>query len=353
MSLRFLFSIIGTFFCIIQIGSLQGHGFAVSTLVKTAKGSQSIETIKSCKKIIAYNTKKKRNVKGSVRATGFSISNCYIRIRFNMFSSVEYEEILCTPTQEFYRITDDTWVSAAQLTIGDTLKCDGDKSLAVSHLEFINEPLKVCILEVKKYHNFFVGKYDILTHNTALPWSVAIGISIPLGEAAAGGAAGSFFGPIGVVGGVFVGSILGCGLQYLANQDKTYQYDMSFDVEKVIALMKGGLNQSSQKNAPSGCGPSSPQDPKKNNDKKRITNDIPKSEFFKKVSDRYERWRGATYRAKRNAEKLGNGKVEYLEWDHLHNDVEAYNEARQHIGSINPKTTEIYKNPVAGRKIPR
>ena len=142
-----------------------------------------------------------------------------------------------------------------------------------------------------------------------------------------------------------MGSILGCGLHYVANQDKIYQYDAFFDAQTINALIKGSLNTPSQpKNTPSSDGPSNPQDPK-NNDKKRVINDIPKSEFFRKISNRYERWRDGIYKAKRNTERLGNGKAEYLEWDHLHNDVEAYSKQGKHIGSINPQNLELYKNP--------
>lgn len=339
----------------ISIGLLQGHGIEKSTLVETTKGSQSIEVIKPRKKIISYETKRKQKVKTSVRTTGRSVSNCYIRIRCNTLGVSEYEEILCTPIQEFYRLNDDVWIPGIQLSAGDMLKSNTHEFVTITQIELVHEPLEVYALEVRKYHNFFVGKYGLLTHNITLPWEVAIGISIPLGEAATGGAAGGFFGPVGVVGGIIVGSILGCGLQYLENQDKIHQYEAFFDVQTLNALMKGSLNNSSQPQnvSPSG-GSSNPQDPNNNDDdKKRITNDVPKSEFFKKVSDRYERWRGQIYRAKNKAKKLGDGKVEYLEWDHLHNDVEAYNKARQHMGSIDPKTTEIYKNPVVGRKIPR
>jgi len=350
VKLSFLIALFITF-CIVQIDFLQGHGIGEFTLIKTAKGIQSIETIKPRKRIFSYNTSCNQNVKTSVRTTGSSISNCYISMRFSLPGSVEYEEILCTPAQEFYRVPDNAWICAAHLKVGDELKSDTYNSLTLVHLEIIAEPLKVYILEVRKYHNFFVGKHALLTHNTTLPWEIAIGISIPLGEAATGGAAGSFFGPIGVVGGVIIGSILGCGLQYIANQDKTYQYDAFFDAEKINAFMKGSLNAPSQsKNAPQGGGgPSNYQDPKNDEDKKRVTNEIHKSEFFKRISDRYECWRDGIYKAKRNAEKLGNGKAEYLEWDYLHNDVEAYSKGKQHLGSVDPKTLELYKGPEIGR----
>lgn len=41
-----------------------------------------------------------------------------------------------------------------------------------------------------------------------------------------------------------------------------------------------------------------------------------------------------------------------LEWDHTHNDVEAYKDiaGKKHLGSIDPQTKQLYKGPVVGRK---
>ena len=58
------------------------------------------------------------------------------------------------------------------------------------------------------------------------------------------------------------------------------------------------------------------------------------------------------YRAKRGTERLAGHKAEFLQWDHLHNDVEAYSKSEKHLGSINPKTLELYKGPEAGRNLP-
>ncbi len=88
------------------IDLIQAHGIAESTVVKTSKGLQSIETIKPRERIITYNIKLKKELKTSVRTTGYSTSNCYVRIRLHTPEIVEHEDILCTPTQEFYRLID-------------------------------------------------------------------------------------------------------------------------------------------------------------------------------------------------------------------------------------------------------
>ncbi len=47
------------------------------------------------------------------------------------------------------------------------------------------------------------------------------------------------------------------------------------------------------------------------------------------------------YKRKPGAKGIEN--AEYLKWDHLHGDVEAYSKAKLHLGSIDPKTMTLYR----------
>jgi hypothetical protein len=38
-------------------------------------------------------------------------------------------------------------------------------------------------------------------------------------------------------------------------------------------------------------------------------------------------------------------------WDHTHNDIEVFDKRGRHLGSMDPTTGEMYKPPVAGRKM--
>jgi len=91
-------------------------------------------------------------------------------------------------------------------------------------------------------------------------------------------------------------------------------------------------------------------DPDDNENKERKFNTIFKSEFFKKVKNEYEHYRDGIYKRKRGSKGIEN--AEYIEWDHLHNDVEAYGKNERHIGSIDPKTLKIYKAAVRYRQFP-
>jgi hypothetical protein len=103
--------------------------------------------------------------------------------------------------------------------------------------------------------------------------------------------------------------------------------------------ISGGPNKNNNKN-----------NNKNDDDKERKKNTITKSEFFKKVKDHYEHYRDGVYRRKRNTKGIED--AEYLQWDHLHGDVEAYSKSRIHIGSIDPEKLTLYKGPVYGRDFP-
>lgn len=109
-------------------------------------------------------------------------------------------------------------------------------------------------------------------------------------------------------------------------------------------------NSSHQQSQPDNDPEKEPDNGPRNKVNQRIINTIGKSEFFNKVRDRYYHLKNGIYRAKCKQDRLANGKAEYLEWDYLHSDIEAYSNSKDHLGSINPNTLELYKGPA---KIPR
>jgi len=91
-----------------------------------------------------------------------------------------------------------------------------------------------------------------------------------------------------------------------------------------------------------GCpDPNDDDDEKDSHVKKRKFNKVSKSEFFKKIKNDYEYWKDGIYRRKHRAKGIEN--AEFLKWDHLHGDVEAYSKSKMHLGSIDPETLMLYK----------
>ncbi|HLB93724.1 MAG TPA: colicin E3/pyocin S6 family cytotoxin [Candidatus Babeliales bacterium] len=86
--------------------------------------------------------------------------------------------------------------------------------------------------------------------------------------------------------------------------------------------------------------------------KVRIVNTMPKQEFFKKpeILQDYQKI-GSDDIWRRKPKTNGISNAEFLEWDDLHLEVEAYDRGGDHLGAIDPKTNKIYKHAVKGRKL--
>lgn len=208
-------------------------GLGLNTPVKVKDGKRFIADIikdrSKGKKTISFNVKKNKFGVRKVSGVGESLSNCYVRIKYSYKNEQDTDQILCTPQQEFYVLAKSDWVKAYELKRGDKLQAY-DGCVEVIRVEPKDESLNVCMIEVSNDHTFFVGKYEVLTHNTVFPWEVALGVSIAFGEgAAAGGTWGSSLGPIGITGGIIIGGLIGAGLNYLANTNKVHQYETFFD----------------------------------------------------------------------------------------------------------------------------
>src|SRR5690606_29777459 len=87
--------------------------------------------------------------------------------------------------------------------------------------------------------------------------------------------------------------------------------------------------------------------PEEDPEKKRRCNTMHKSEFFNKIKDNYEHYKNGIYRRKKGTKGIAN--AEYLEWDHLHNDVEAFGKNKWHLGSVDAKTLRLYRSAIKGR----
>ena len=128
-----------------------------------------------------------------------------------------------------------------------------------------------------------------------------------------------------------------------------------FEVEEQAekAVKKG--NQVIAKRKGKRTGGSKNKGPRKNKNatvsqKERIVNKITKTEAYAYLKKNgYENYKDGSLRRKPGCEGLGKN-AEFLKWDHLHNDLEAYRSRTKHTGSINPATWEFYKRPVFPRK---
>jgi len=218
--------------------TLLGHGFSADTSVLLVADNESRQQIRT----ICYRAQKKNIAIASYDAIsswqttawvvngGRSKTNCYIRFGFEeQFKDLQHHyDIVCTPKQEFYLASTRQWAPADMLKVGDTLLCANNVTKNVAYISLIETPLDIYTIAVKRTHTFFVTQHSVLTHNMVLPLAFNIGLSIPFGVAA-GGTAGSFFGPATFLVGAAVGCMIGALVKIVCDDNvPTYAID-SYD----------------------------------------------------------------------------------------------------------------------------
>jgi hypothetical protein len=212
----------------LAVFSIHGHGFGPNTLVHLADGSCNtiasicLSTLRNRMSITSYDINNSCNVKQFVALGKQSKTNCYVQLGFDNQTN-HPDDIVCTPTQEFYVSTVGKWIPAYLLKPGDALLTRNTSSKIITHKEFMPQYLTIYMLEIQRSHTFFVGKHAILTHNILLPLAVNLGFVVPFGSVASG-AAGSFFGPIGLVGGVVLGGIASIAIKAIY-KNRIQKYD--------------------------------------------------------------------------------------------------------------------------------
>lgn len=228
--------------------SLHGHGFGANTLVRTSGGWWGIEQVcrQVCsnenRQISSYDLNLSSYIRCCVKSVGESETNCYFRLGFDEWFN---DDVICTPTQEFYLSLTKQWIPAYQLKIGDQLLSESRIYKLITHIEFVKKPLNVYSIEIEETHTFFVGRHSILTHNMLLPvLSAGLGISFGAG-AAAGGAAGSFLGPATFVGGVVIGGVIGVVIRTLSNGEIQH-YQLLFNANDIDQYFQNNKSDDAQ-----------------------------------------------------------------------------------------------------------
>ncbi len=238
---------------------IQSHGFSESTTVVMNESNRcySIRQLavaikeNKTKYVITYDQAIESFSKGHVKAAGVSETNCYCVLSFDDDSC---HNIVCTPSQQFYRIADRQWVEAYMLKNGDVLLCDNNKTIELKQIVVTGEKLKVYTIEVKDTHTFLVGFYRIVTHNMFVPIAASLGLSIPF-STGCGGTLGVILGPVGLIGGIVFGGIIGCVVGTYMKEGFS-KYTLSFKVDAIESIVnnnkeyRGAIDSSNDAQAP-------------------------------------------------------------------------------------------------------
>jgi hypothetical protein len=117
-------------------------------------GWQRVESIEPCPPI---QSGPGRVVTGTIAHSNGSVLRLY-------FDGTE-ETLSPTEVHRFYSVTRDAWVPAGKLRPGEILKTRGGE-LRIASIEHLPGMHRVFNLEVEADHRYFVGKNDLLCHNT-------------------------------------------------------------------------------------------------------------------------------------------------------------------------------------------
>ena len=268
--------------------NIDPHGFGQGTYIRIY--DQKIDAYRSIEQIYeneienlrvkSYYPESLKQSYQTIKVAGKSKSNCFIRISFNINNSYK-NFIECSPIQEFFVIESQKWTPAYLLSTGDTLFAENETGKIITKIEFIKAPSNVYTLEINNTHTFCVGNDAILTHNIPLPIGALLTIGVSFGQgAAAGGTAGSFFGPVTIGAGIVVGGIIGIAAACFTRDKTKAEYRFEFDANKIEAHLKDNLSKSSNNNhnklshGSNNINPEDPDDKKKNKDRELIINKL-------------------------------------------------------------------------------
>lgn len=182
----------------------------------------------------AYQQKSQKCKSKRVRAAAYCEASCCYQLTFRADSEFDHqlESVICSPLQEFYRITDQQFVSAYALSVGDILLCKDQKTTILTAKESVDTTIIIDIIEVKKYHTFFVTQQKILTHNFFIPAVATVGFCVPFDIIVQAETWGCMFGPV-----TFCCSIAIAGVTVAVMYQFRKQKVTNFD------LVCGGVNQ--------------------------------------------------------------------------------------------------------------
>lgn len=259
---------------LVSVSQLLGHGLGITTSIRRDKIRQPIEQLFQNPRreklwVSSYDFHRNAIVNSRLKSAGESQSNCYFQISFD---DNQHNDILCTPSQEFYDVNGRHWILALRLQVGtQLLSAEGMRT--ITSIKFLKKPLNVYALEVENTHNFFAGSYAIATHNMAIPWALTAGLGVSFGAgAAAGGTAGGCFGPITFIGGAALGGIIGIAIKTFIDSEQS-KYKLHFDIDRIEDLHKTNILYEDKSDDAQAPGKPTENDgfvPKKNWDGKKV-----------------------------------------------------------------------------------
>lgn len=137
-----------------------GHGFGQKTLIQLPNQLHKtihvlcLESLHKSTTIASYDIANSCTSTQCLKIGKKSKSNCYIKLGFSTQFDVT-NDIICTPSQEFYVPAYRKWLPAYMLKSGDALLTSNLTTQHITTKEFVPKPLNIYMLEVEQTHTFF------------------------------------------------------------------------------------------------------------------------------------------------------------------------------------------------------
>lgn len=154
-------------FLLLFAHTLLGHGFGSSTsIVLACQSDKSISYICNHFKpkeynVISFDRTRARECATPIILCGKSKASCYIILKLK---AITHQEIVCTPTQEFYCATTSQWIPAYKIQTGTKLRCRHGTTEVID-IQLIDQYIPIYTIKIPQNHNFYVTNHAVLTYN--------------------------------------------------------------------------------------------------------------------------------------------------------------------------------------------
>jgi hypothetical protein len=136
------------------------QGFIEGTLVLTPSGAVEIEKLQKNDLVLTYNFLTHKIESQQILSTYNHYSQDLVHIE------IDDEKIITDHNHTFFcNSFSSQWKNAKNIELNDSLLNSTNESIKIKKITLINEYKKLYCLYVKKNHNFFVGRHNILVHN--------------------------------------------------------------------------------------------------------------------------------------------------------------------------------------------
>lgn len=303
---------------------LFGEGFVAGTLLKTADGYMAIEELREGDSVVC------RDEEGN-NTIGVITGYCYHEASHIVVLYFEHTSVICAQDQLLF-LQGIGWQEAKNLAVGDTVINYAGEVCVVSAIEMCDAVKRIYDITVEDHHNFYVAELDILVHNMLVAVPVAPAVASVVVMTAVKAAT-----MVTVAAGFIYSIFWGVKKSNGSGSDKSGTGNGGPQRCVCGHYCQSGCNCGCS----CGCG---------QGDDEWKKNTVAKQEFFRRpeIEGNYEHFKGKTYRLKKGAVPIVKDAY-YLQWDHLHGDVEVWNKREKHVGSLDPKSLKLYKGPVGPR----